>query len=184
MTDASDSARWLGHWYLLATWDGLIDRWPRIEGIELMAVSEGDHTIRFFADNLTPTGRRLRTAAIAVPSESGSLSWQGRRGATRLAPSWDLCMNEAETLIACMVRPSLLVRGGGLILARAELPHAAAVLTLQSDASRMGLLPRHIDSMSFRERPDGMVPGGSERMRNFMLTAKRNRRTQEIKTPQ
>lgn len=183
MTDAPDREQWLGHWYLLATWDGLLNRWPRIITIEMMAVPEGDTKIRFFADNLTPTGRSLRTAALTPPSVSGALSWRGRHGATRLAPSWDVCHNDAGTLMAALVRPSLLVPGGGLILARAELPHAAAIAGLHSSGSEMGLLPRHVNAMSFRERPDGMLPGGSERLRHFMATAKRGRRAQKVRIP-
>lgn len=183
MTDAPDRSAWLGHWYLLATWDGLLDRWPCIHTIEMITVPEGDAKLRFFADNLTPSGRRFRTAAIPVPSASGTLSWQGHRGATRLAPSWKVCLDSQKTLIAGAVMPSLLVPAGGLILARAELSPAEARLELLARGSGMGLLPRQMDNMAFRDAPADMTPGGSPRLRHFMATSKRGRRTQEVKTP-
>lgn len=162
-----------GHWYLFATAQGFLERYPRVDACEIYASAGVAEKVHFHTEFTVPRRRYRFQTSTAAPMPSGRFNWVGVRGLSIFTRDWTLSISEDRSVLAAYHRGSMIIQQGWVLFSRAEVDAAHAREVAVSGACMLGMSPREPRGLTFRERPVGMTPDGGSPFLTWATTEPR-----------
>ena len=148
----------VGDWYLIASTAGFLDTRPRVDTIAVTVTARGHARMLLSVVAELPRRRYRLSRTVGVPRATGRFSWGIFDGASFVMRHWRMHLTPDERVLVVSHDGSLVVTSGSLFFVRTSLTADVARREVEQHAGTLGLLPRAVETLSWRARP---TPAGA-----------------------